>query len=335
MKVTIKDIALEAGVSTATVSKVINNKMYVADETKEKVLEIIKKYNYTPHQIASSLSKKSSHTIIYIDMLYEGKAFENPHSFEIFSGIANKLKERKYNTSIASLSQNKKEHLSEIENFISSHSFDAIIINGALLSPEIEKIILNNNFPILCLGKPSFETFISWIDTNHKLSSKIAVDHLLNNGKGKIAFMGGHISERIFSERLKGYKDSLNMHDIEIVDEYIKYNSLNHIDIEKNIDELLLLKNKPDCIICSNSFIGYSTVSYINKLGIKIPNDISIIVFDDFPYGIITKPSPSIVDIDFYHLGTRAADSIYRIIKNPSLVIQSYTTAPEIKIRNT
>ena len=96
MTITIKDIAKAADVSTATVSKVINGKMYVSPATRENVLRIMKELNYVPNASAANLARRSNKTILYADNFYKGAPYKNPHMFDIICGVSHELSRKGY-----------------------------------------------------------------------------------------------------------------------------------------------------------------------------------------------------------------------------------------------
>lgn len=335
MAVTIKDIAREANVSAATVSKVLNDKMYVAPATRDRVLEVMKKYNYAPNASASNLARKSSRAILYADRFYKGLAFENPHEFEILCGVAHELRRKQYQLILLDLSADASKSDEILEEAILSKKADGLIFNAAYASPSVEKLLLQYDYPQMCIGKPTINTLLSWIDTNHSLSASIAVDHLVSRGKRRLAFMGGQKTEVIFMDRLAGFMEAALKHDLQIPPEYIIYNEPNVTSIQESAANLLMLPEPPDGIICTNSLMAVGTVNAANTLGISIPRELSIVAFDDYPYSSIILPEPTVIDIDLFSLGIQAGNSLLRKIRNPSLLIQTYTALPNLIQRQT
>ena len=103
MPITIHDIAREAGVSIATVSKVINNKAHVAPDTREKVLKVMERFNYAPNASAANLARRFSRNILYADRFYKGLPYENPHMFDIICGVSHELGRKGYRLSLLNL----------------------------------------------------------------------------------------------------------------------------------------------------------------------------------------------------------------------------------------
>lgn len=149
---TIKDIAQLAGVSISTVSKVLNNKLYVAPQTRRHVQDVIKRYNYQANSTARNLAQSKTHDIAYLDKFIRNIPFENPHMFNILLGAENKLQNKNYRISLVNLAS-KKTVNQILEAQLAIKQFDGILINSACMNPKIEKIILRYDLPAVCIGK--------------------------------------------------------------------------------------------------------------------------------------------------------------------------------------
>ena len=308
MAATIKDVAKKANVSISTVSRVLSNQMHVSSSTYKRIQDAVAELNYIPNSSAVSLVKKSSTTVLYADSFYKGRPYENPHMFDIISGSSHELRKKGYFLGLLDLDCSKEKAEEQIINAIQSKKADGILINGYYVTPAIEKILLATDFPHICIGKPSFDSMLSWIDTNHSLSSNLAITHLVSLGHKKIAFVG-NLSPR---------------------DAYVIPTSCNLEEIIQHTTELLRLPEPPDSILCFNSLIAVGVIQAIRQFRLRIPEDISIVSFDNYPYAPLITPSLTVVDIDMYSLGTRAGASLLKKIQNPEMLIQTYTALPHL-----
>ena len=335
MALTIKDIAKEAGVSTATVSKVINSKMYVAPDTRDKVLQVMKRLNYTPNASAANLARKSSRTVLYADCFYKGLPYQNPHMFDIICGVSHELSRKGYHLSLLNLDSAEKRLEDILEETMRSRIADGIILNGALVTPQMEKTVLCCDFPQICIGAPDFDSILSWIDTNHTLSSNLAVEHLLSCGCRKIAFMGGREKDKIFMDRLRGFRIAMEKYGLAVPEEYVTYNDPDVDAIARSAAELLHLPQRPDGIVCTNSLMAVGTMQAIKDAGLAIPDEISLVTFDDHPYTPMLSPSPTVIDIDLFNLGVHAGSLLLKKIRDPAMLVQTYTALPRLIQRST
>ena len=154
MAVTIYDVAKEAGVSIATVSKALNDSDTIPDQTKAAIREIADRLGYRPNARAKNFARQASGTVLFITDFYQNIAFENPHMFEIISGIATYLDGKDYSLTLKPLT--KQAAPLYIRDIIQQRQADALIIHAFVLSPELAAILSRVDFPYLVIGKPGF-----------------------------------------------------------------------------------------------------------------------------------------------------------------------------------
>jgi len=331
MTVTIKDVAREAGVSTATVSKVINNIPSISEATAARIQQIMKELNYHPNLSAQNFARKSTRNIIFITNLERNTAFTNPHMFEIMSGLQNILYNKNYTLSILSVTMN--DQLEVIDRIIATNSADAIVIHASVITKEMAHRVLKAGFPHIVIGYPNFESQLCWIDNNNYLSGEIAANHLLEQGYHKIAFVGGVESDMISTRRLQGAITALTDRKLQLEEGYIKRGESTRQDGYQMMEALLSGEHLPDAVICANNHIALGVMKSITQRGMKIPKEVGVITFDEYPFSQITDPMMTVVNIDVYDVGVQAGKLILNKIKKPNLQVQSYTTLPSLIVR--
>ncbi len=329
MSITIKDVAQKAGVSTSTVSKVLNHWKSISPETSKHVMDTIKELNYTPNTRAVNFAKGATNTIIFLADLSKEVAYSNPHMFDILCGLENHLSDNGYKTVVSNIPTNNtpSDYLEEI---ISSGVADGVVIHGSAFNSSMEKILAKTDFPHIIIGYPGNKSRLCWVDADNSLAGQIAAKHLIECGYSKISFIGGKKTDLISLKRLNGFESWMYDYGYHIPDSYIKYtdSSINNILIAVN--ELISLENPPEVIICESNMIAIGVIKALEEKGIRIPEDIAFLTFDIYPYTRIMKPAPTVINIDVYDLGIQAAISILRKISCPSLQVQTYTTLPVI-----
>lgn len=335
MAATIHDIAREAGVSIATVSKVINNKAHVSPETRKKVLQVMEQLHYTPNASAANLARRTSKNVLYADRFYKGLPYENPHMFDIICGVSHELSRKGYRLSLLNLDSCGKKPEAALEEAILSRVADGIIVSSAFVTARMERLLLKHDFPQICIGEPQFDTILSWIDANNTLSSNLAVEHLVSTGCRTLAFMGGREEDRIFMDRLRGFRTAMERRGLEAKEEYITYNPPDVEAIFQSAAALLELPVPPDGIICTNSLMAVGTMRAIQSGGLDIPGQVSMIAFDDHPYSLMVSPQPTIIDIDLFSLGVHAGNLLLKKIRDPAMLVQTYTALPRLLLRGT
>lgn len=324
MGVTIKDVASKAGVSTATVSKVMNHSPSIPDSTAERIFKIMEELDYHPNRRAQNFARQSTRTVLMAVHFHKNLAFENPHLFEIMVGLQKALKEKNYTLNLVNVT---KENCMEIlGDVIAQKSVDGIVLHISVVSKELEKVILKEAFPHIVIGCPEHKTQLCWIDNNNELSGELATEYLYKRGYRKMAFLGGSKSDVGSQKRLQGF---LNIHEAKILTvpkEYVFYGESTIESGMEGMRKFLSLPNPPQAVVCANNNMALGAMYELSDRGMKVPDDMGIITFDAFPYTKITRPRLTTVDIDVYDMGKLSGELIIRKIKNPNLQMQSYTT---------
>lgn len=335
MAVTIKDVALEAGVSVSTVSKVLNEWTTISPETVLKVKEAIRKLKYTPNARAVSFAKQTTQNIVFLTSLEREEAYKNPHMFDIMCGVNSELSKHNYTLTLTDTSA--ESYPGEtVEQVLNKKCADGLVIHGSAINKEIAALLVNQQFPHIIIGHPGFENELCWVDTNHALAGQYAALHLIKCGYKNIAFIGGKKMDYISMQRLKGFLGTMQEYGYFVPPNMVSYTDSS---IEESYQATLrLLKespNPPRALICENNTIAVGTVKAIHELGICIPDEIAFLTFDKYPYSKIIDPSPTVVDVDVFDMGVQAGIMMLHKLKNPSLQIQSYTTLPRIEMGTT
>lgn len=323
MGTTIKDVAAAAGVSTATVSKVINNNPSISDETIAKVKDVMRELNYVPNRRAQNFAKQSTGIVLMAINFHRNIAFENPHIFEIMVGLQKTLAAQGYVLNIINV--NKNNCMDVLGDIIAQKSVDGIVAHISVVSRELEKIILKKSFPHIVIGCPEYKTRLCWIDNNNVLSGEIATEYLYKRGYRKIAYLGGSRSDVGSENRLSGVRNFLESRMYKLPKEYIYYGESTIESGRDGIRKMLELQDPPEAVVCANNNMALGAYFELKDRSVSIPEDIGIITFDVFPYTKITNPRITTVDIDVYDMGKLAGDMIIRKIKKPNFEIQSFT----------
>lgn len=333
MSLTIKDVAREAGVSIATVSKVINGKPSISESTRCRVLEVIKRLNYHPNAQASNFAREHSENIIFLAVTEPLTAFHNPHMFEIMCGAQNVIRGKKYNFSFLGVSD-KASACREVADLIGRKAADGILIHGSATSPDLVSLLVRTGFPHVIIGRPPFPNTACWIDINNHVSGHLAAEYLTKCGYTHIAFIGGPYSDEISRHRLKGFVSSMRIFGLDVPEASVRYGTYSRQSGYEMMEDLLRESVPPDAVICEDNNIAMGAVSAIRKHGLEIPDNIGLITFDNYPLSQLIDPPLTVVDINVHKMGQQAAGILIKKIKNPALNIQSFTTVPELIIRS-
>ena len=314
----IKDVARAAGVSVSTVSRIINNNPLISDETREKVLKIMKEFNYVPNSMARGLSNQQAFTVALLVNIEDTKSFSNPFFYEVMHGIETVVYGRGLCLIIANLqtSLNKDDMFNRL---IHEKRTQGVILPSSIMNPHLVKELKNIKFPFVTIGEPSgIKEPIDWVDINNFQGGQQAFEHLLAQGYKNIAFIGGSQSQVFNKNRLSGYKAALAGNGLEYRQEYVLEGKSSKNDGFELMLQLLKLPQRPDAVICSDNILSMGAMKAIKNANLRIPEDVGVLSFDNVPIAELLDPSLTTVDIDVFELGVQAANILFKLIDNPS-----------------
>lgn len=309
MKLTIKDIAKIAGVSPATVSRVINkkNKGYMKKETEQKVLRIIKEFGYVPDARAKALRGLKTHLIGVIVPEALSCAYQ-----EFIGTIVNVCYERGYGTLICSSENNAKRELAYVR-ILESQRVDGIIIISERLKAQAVNDSINKGIPIVLVDEDIPGAEAPTVVTDYYEGALQATQYLIDLGHKRIAFVKGRPTTPSSQERFRGYIEALRRNSLDVEDRLIKAGDFTYKSGYEATETFL--KESPDdltAIFCSSDLMAFGAIRCIQERGKNVPTDYSVIGFDDIYFSAINNPSLTTVDVPFRKLTEIAID----IIKN-------------------
>ena len=308
MPVTIKDVAKAVGVSPSTVTRVIQNKSTISDETKKRVRKTMKELNYHPNLNARSLV--SSYTqVIGLVLPDDSDAFyQNPFFPSVLRGIAQVASENHYAIQIAT-GKDEKERLNAISQMVYGKRVDGLIFLYAQENDPLVKLVSEEQFPFLILGK-SLSPFIPLVDNDNIQAGFDATEYFIKKGCNRIAFIGGAKKLYVTQDRLTGYEQALQEHKLPLdsqrtffADEFLE---------EKGYKfSKRLFKHDPqtDAIITTDSLLAEGVCNYLNEHNLNIP----VLSFDS------VNPRLNLaayVDINGLSLGRTSFETILQIISD-------------------
>lgn len=328
MGVTIKDVAKAANVSVSTVSKVINHHYSISEETAQRVRQVMKDLNYYPSASAQSFAKGSTRAVAVLTNLAPNTAFQNPHMFEIISGLEEALRAKGYRLLLRGVDETNAYEVAE--EIISRRSADAIAIHVSVMTHPLSALLTRLRFPHIVLGAPNFESQVCWIDNNNVYSGTIAASYLLSLGYRKIAFVGGQYYDLGSTLRLQGVRQCLQEAGFPLDDQYVWLGESTRADGYRMTCQLLDEKQSPDAIICANNSIAMGCVAAVQERGLSIPGDMGVMAFDDYPFSQMMEPPLTVVDINVRDMGAQAAKFLVDMIRHPNMQIQTYITTSNV-----
>jgi len=283
--ITIKDVAKEASVSFATVSRVLNNPELVNKKTKEKILNVIDKLNYSPSYFAQGMRKKNTKTIGVII-----PDFLNYWYSELVNHIEDEVRERGWLAIICSTKSNEAREQAYIKELI-RRQIDGLIICLYRDIKEYKSYIklLAKKIPIVLMDESSRCLPISSVRADSYNGIKNLVDYLIKKGHKKIAFIINFKDFPVLKERYNGYRDALKENNYKF-DKNLIGICRNH-SMEEAIEATkLILKNKPSVIIGASDILAIGALFFVTELGLKVPEDIAVAGYDNIRMSKLVTP---------------------------------------------
>jgi len=310
MSLNIKYIAEKAGVSTATVSRVLSDFPGVREKTKKKVMKIISEFNYEVDGIARSLRQKKTFTIGVI----VGNVLSQFYSIlaKSVEDVANKYG---YSVILCNGDDNPEKELKYLK-VLKSSRVDGIIIAPTGKNATYINSLLQSNVKIVLVDRLIEGVDCDAVLVDNEKGSYTAVKYLISKGYKKIAIIDGFIDRTTGKERLNGYLKALSEAGISKNDDFIKIRDFKKRSGIVLANELFENKNKPEAIFVANLDLTLGVILAIKNLRLKIPDDIAIIGFDDSDWAQILEPPLTTISQPVYDLGSTAAETLIRNIEN-------------------
>ena len=310
--VTIKDISREAGVSTASVSKVLNgNYRNVSEETKNKILRIAKELKYRPNRLARGLVNNRTNIIGLIV-----SDITNPYFAELAKGIENRADEAGYNLILCNTDENEAKERSYI-NMTLEYNLDGVIITGSEKSTSTSSMeeLQNYSIPYVSIdreqGDSDYRVYVGNLE-----GSYIATEHIIKNGHTKIAFIGGKGMHKSRNLRLEGYLKALTEYGIEPDYSRIKIGNYHMETGYQYVQQLLENGSEFTAVVCGNDLIAFGALNAIKDYGLKCPEDISIIGYDDIYLTQLTDPKLTTIKQPSLEIANYAMEVLLKLMKN-------------------
>lgn len=324
---TMKDIARLAKVSTSTVSHVINNSRFVSEEIREKVQTIVKELNYMPSALARSLKVNQTKTI---GMLVTTTS--NPFFAEVMAGVERYCQQHHYNLIIATTNGDAERLQHHIQTLIQRKVDGLLLMCGDARSNNSER--LNIPLPLVVVDWWFTELNADKIFENSISGGYLATKTLIDAGHKKIGIITGNIKKSLAQNRLEGYKKALMEADIPLNPNWIIGG---HFDFASGIEamnQLLDQAEKPTAVFACSDTIAVGAYQAIWQHGLSVPQDISIIGYDDIELAKYLSPPLSTISQPKAELGQLAVETLLKRIGSPSSDFQTIMLEPELVLRD-
>lgn len=325
IKVTIKDVAKEAGVATSTVSRVLSNNPKISEETKAKVNEAIKKLNYKPNAIARSLANNKTKILGVVLPSEADDLLTNPFFINAMKGMSIYAQNKNYYITyvFAKDGKNEFESIKEITN---TNLIEGIILLRVNENDESIKFLNNIEFPFVAIGRPEKTEDILWVDNDNFQAMYNVVNRLIQKGHKKIGFIGAIKTLNMSKDRLKGYKMALEVNGLNYDEELVAHKQLFKEDKGYDAAKELLSKNEITAIVTTDDLLAFGVSQLLNEKNLE---KISLVGFNNIQLSKYQTPPLASVDINADDLGYYAAKLLIEKLENQDIVNTHYIVNTE------
>lgn len=283
---TIKEVARRAGVSIATVSRAMNNSGPVSTESRKAIEEVVAKSGFRLNGIGRQLKTARSRTLGILV-----PSIKNPIFADAVAGVEHVAEQAGFNVLLASSSYKLKKELSSINMFLTSRVEGLVLtVTDEESSQQALSTLENARLPFVLMFNPCKVKSHSTVSIDNRQAAYELVSGLIKKGHQRIAMIAGHLSESDRSvERYAGYEDALREHGLNPID--IVEAGFENPDLGDAVAELSAGQNCPTAYFCSTDLLAISTIRALSRIGLSVPDDVSVVGFDGISIGESLTPN--------------------------------------------
>ncbi len=308
---TVVDVAKLAGVSTSTVSRVFSGRGYVANQTRQEVLQAAKELGYIPNHIARSLRL---HRTKMIGLLISD--VENSFYSTIAKNVESAAKEAGYHVVLCNSNDDPEEE-TEYLNLLEMIQVEGLILTPTAENHQLLEGLQQKHISIVQIDRQVEGLQADAILVDNEAGAASAVSHLIEAGHERIGILSGAVEVTTGKQRLAGYERALKEHGIPLQPELVRSGSFRHDHAIEDTRALINIDPAPTAIFAANNILAEACLSVFADLGITVPHDISLVAFDDIKWMSLKKPLITAVHQPIAEMARSAANLLLKRLKNP------------------
>lgn len=306
-KISIKDVAVLAGVSVSTVSRVLNNGAYVAPEKRTQIMKAIETLNYRPNYFAKGLKAGSSELIALIV-----PNINNPAYALIAQGVETVARARGYTVVLCNTDDDIQTELTQLEQ-LKGRNIDGFIFASATAASLHIQSLMAEGIPVVEVMRTSNDANAVTVD-NFKIGYT-ATEYLLRRGHKKIFNFTGDPKINSFRVRTEGYRSAMQNHSAEYHESNLVFAETESIEAQsRRLEQAIQENGTPDAIFCVNWLRAIAAYKTAKRLGLRIPEDFSVISVDDLEFMEYLNPALTTISQPFYEMGKRSAEMLIEML---------------------
>lgn len=328
-RATIRDVAAMAGVTPAVVSRLINNDpdLAILDATKARIYEAVRKTGYKPNPMARGLRRKKTGLIglIIAD-------FTNPFYGKLIRAIQGSVEQAGFICLVSENAEDPKRTRKLVDLYL-ERQVEGLILCTATENDTITNYLDSINEKYVLATRKANNSNAPYVGFDNEKGMFQAMEYLIGLGHRRIAHITGYIDTIAAQERLNGYKSGLERHGIPVNDDYIVYGNWTADNINDYIARLMSLPNPPTAIITSNDAVAIPALNVIYELGYRVPEDISLIGFNNIRESANTIPPLTTIESPTEKLGKEIAELLLEVMRSPDPIHKSVAIDTKLIVR--
>jgi DNA-binding LacI/PurR family transcriptional regulator len=309
--VSIKDVAETAGVSTATVSRVLAQKPYVRAKVRDHVMAVVKELNYSPNRVARSLRSRSSNIIGLIV-----SDIENPFFQQVSRAVEDAANEQGFSVMLCNNDENPIKEETYLQ-LLRDENVAGVVLSPTRQSADDFSKFSTYNIPMVVIDRRVNNFEVDNILIDNVQSAHTIVSHLIQHGYGRIGAIFG-IGSTTGRERRQGYVQALTDHNIELSTDLVKFTNPREEDGFSTTNKLLQLPEPPDALLTSNSLLAAGALRALREKKVVIPDDIAFASFDETTWSKLVVPALTVIEQPTYEIGRTATELLLKRIQDPT-----------------
>ena len=312
-KHTLETIAKLAGVSRSTASRVINNQAGVSSDVRQRVQDVIAQTGYRPNMAARSLTNQRTGLIGLVIPRIVQSVFTDPYFPRLIQGITQACNRNGCTLSLF-LFHTEEEEMQLYPRLLNQSMLDGVIVSSAVIGDTFIDKLSHSNMPHLTIGRMSPDSNINFVDVDNEAGAYTAVSHLIRLGYKRIATITGPLNTSAAKQRLEGYLNAHNDKNLPVHNQLITYGDFTEASGYHAFNNLL--NHKPDALFVASDAMAQGVLRATAANGLKIPDDIAIVSFDDLQSASLSTPPLTTIRQPIKRIGVLAVETLLDIIEN-------------------
>lgn len=330
-KPTLDEVAKSAGVSRSTASRVINEDARVSENTRLKVREAVEKLGYRPNAAARSLASHRSGIVSIVIPQAANAVFAEPFFTRLFQGIHDRATELGYHIMLSIRKSDDGDLNEQHLNATRGQLLDGLILTSARIDDPALERLLAMELPFVSIGRDPVHPQVSTVDVDNVGGASAAVTHLIQSGRRRVATITGPQAVIPGVDRLTGYRLALKKYEMPVDKELIVPGEFTRTGGYEAMKALLDLE--PDAVFIASDLMAFGALTALAEAGVRVPEDVAIVGFDDFDASAHTQPPLTTVRQPVYDLGAQAASILIDWIEGRTASSQHLTLPTELIVR--